>query len=166
LAPKKKHSTHSEVWAYQDKQWLAYRTYSKEEMEALRRAKTKVFFTLSPSAVIGAQIAVPILSALCWSFFGDPIGFSLYTYSALWGGLTGVFPAALFALRLEVAKQMKNQTPGNLLAAIVSGEFIKIALTIAMFVWVAFNYPDLKWIPLLVTYVITLKCYWLAWFWR
>jgi ATP synthase protein I len=161
---KKDHSV--PAWDELDEQQLAYRTYSKEEMEALRRAKKKVFFTFSPWAVIGAQIVVTILSALCWSFFGDPIGFSLYTYSALWGGLTGVFPAALFALRLEVAKQMKNQTPGNLLAAIVSGEFIKIALTIAMFVWVAFNYPDLKWIPLLVTYVITLKCYWLAWFWR
>jgi F0F1-type ATP synthase assembly protein I len=50
--------------------------------------------------------------------------------------------------------------------AIVSGEFIKIAVTIAMFVWVAFSYPDLQWIPLLVTYFVTLKCYWLAWFWR
>jgi len=166
LVPKKEHSTHSEVWDDQDEQWLAYRTYSKEEMEALRRAKTKVFFTFSPWAVIGAQIVVTILSALAWSIVGNPKGLSLYTYSALCGGLIGVFPAALFALRLGVAKQMKNQTPGNLLAAIVFGEFIKIVVTIAMFVWVAFSYPDLKWIPLLVTYVITLKCYWLAWFWR
>jgi len=43
LVSKKEHSTHSEVWDDQDEQWLAYRTYSKEEMEALRRAKTKVF---------------------------------------------------------------------------------------------------------------------------
>ena len=166
MVTKKEHSTHFEVWDDQDKQQLAYRTYSKEEMEALRRAKKKVFFTLSPWAVISAQMAVTVFSALCWSFFGNPIGLSLYTYSALWGGLIGVFPAALFALRLGVVKQMKNQTPGNLLVAIVSGEFIKIAVTIAMFVWVAFSYPDLKWIPLLVTYVITLKCYWLAWLWR
>ena len=166
MVPKKKHSTHSEVWDDQDEQWLAYRTYSKEEMQALRRAKKKVFFTLSPWAVIGAQIAVTILSALCWSVFGDPIGLSLYTFSALCGGLIGVFPASLFALRLSAAKRMKNQNPGSLLAAIVSGEFIKIVVTIAMFVWIAFSYPDLKWIPLLVTYVIALKCYWLAWFWR
>ena len=132
------------MWDDQDEQWLAYRTYSKEEMEALRRSKTKVFFTLSPWAVIGAQIAVTILSSLCWSFFGDPIGLSLYTYSALLGGFIGFFPASLFALRLSAAKRMKNQNPGSLLAAIVSGEFIKIAVTIAMFVWVAFSYPDLQ----------------------
>jgi len=62
------------------------------------------------------------------------------------GGFIGFFPASLFALRLSAAKRMKNQNPGSLLAAIVSGEFIKIAVTIAMFVWVAFSYPDLQWI--------------------
>lgn len=135
-------------------------------MDALRQNKSRALFTLSPWAVIGLQLVVTLLSALAWSIVGNPKGLSLYTYSALCGGLIGAFPAALFALRLGVAKQMKNQTPGNLLAAIVSGEFIKIVVTIAMFVWIAFSYPDLKWIPLLVTYVITLKCYWLAWFWR
>jgi F0F1-type ATP synthase assembly protein I len=51
-------------------------------------------------------------------------------------------------------------------AKVVSGEFIKIAVTIALFVWAALGIPDLQWIPLLVTYLVTLKCYWLAWFWR
>lgn len=164
MIPKKDHSAHA--WDELDEQHLAYRTYSKEEMDALRQNKSRALFTLSPWAVIGLQLVVTLLSALAWSIVGNPKGLSLYTYSALCGGLIGAFPAALFALRLGVAKQMKNQTPGNLLAAIVSGEFIKIVVTIAMFVWIAFSYPDLKWIPLLVTYVITLKCYWLAWFWR
>jgi hypothetical protein len=46
LVTKKEHSTHFEVWDDQDKQQLAYRTYSKEEMEALRRAKKKGIFYL------------------------------------------------------------------------------------------------------------------------
>ena len=135
-------------------------------MDALRQNKSRALFTLSPWAVIGLQLVVTLLSALAWSIVGNPKGLNLYTYSALLGGFIGFFPASLFALRLSTAKRMKNQNPGSLLAAIVSGEFIKIAVTIAMFVWVAFSYPDLQWIPLLVTYFVTLKCYWLAWFWR
>ena len=135
-------------------------------MDALRQNKSRALFTLSPWAVIGLQLVVTLLSALAWSIVGNPKGLSLYTYSALLGGFIGFFPASLFALRLSSAKGMKNQNPGSLLAAIISGEFIKIAVTIAMFVWVAFSYPDLQWIPLLVTYFVTLKCYWLAWFWR
>jgi ATP synthase protein I len=164
LIPKKDHSAHA--WDELDEQQLAYRTYSKKEMDALRQNKSRAFFTLSPWAVIGLQLVVTLLSALAWSIVGIPKGLSLYTYSALLGGFIGFFPASLFALRLSAAKRMKNQNPGSLLAAIVSGEFIKIAVTIAMFVWVAFSYPDLQWIPLLVTYFVTLKCYWLAWFWR
>ncbi len=155
-----------QAWNEAEEQELAYRTYSKEELDALRSSKSRPFFTLSPWAVIGLQIGMTMLSALGWSIFGNPKGLSLYTYSALLGGFIGVFPAALFALRLAAARRMKNQNPGGLLAAIVSGEFIKIAVTIAMFVWAAISYPDLQWIPLLVTYFVTLKCYWLAWFWR
>ena len=135
-------------------------------MEALRRAKSNAFFTLSPWFVIGFQIMATVICALVWSVFGSPRGLSLYTYSALLGGFIGFFPAALFALRMSVTKRVKSQNPGSLLAAVVSGEFIKIAVTIALFIWVALSYPDLKWIPLLVTYFVTLKCYWLAWFWR
>jgi len=49
---------------------------------------------------------------------------------------------------------------------VVSGEFIKIVATILLFIFFAFKQPDLKWIPLLVTYLATLKCYLLGWFWR
>jgi len=166
LIPKKNQSAPQQSWQEQDEQEAAYRAYSKEEMEVLKRTKSKLFFTLSPWAVIGFQIMATAACALIWSVFGTPRGLSLYTYSALLGGFIGFFPAALFALRMGATKRVKNQNPGSLLAAVVSGEFIKIAVTIAMFIWVAFSYPDLKWIPLLVTYFVTLKCYWLAWFWR
>ena len=107
-----------------------------------------------------------LVMAVAWSTFANPRGLSVYTYSAFVGGCIGFFPAALFALRMGLANKQKNKSPGSLLAAVVSGEFLKIAVTIALFVGVALNYPDLQWIPLLITYVVTLKCYWLAWFWR
>jgi ATP synthase protein I len=82
------------------------------------------------------------------------------------GGLIGVLPAVLFLLRLEVARGARRLTPGGFLSALVSGEVIKITATIAMLIWLAFNYAELKWIPLLLTYIVTLKCYLLGLFWR
>ena len=42
------------------------------------------------------------------------------------------------------------------------GEAVKVATTIALFVAIAFGYPGVHWIALLVTFVLTLKVYWLA----
>ena len=51
------------------------------------------------------------------------------------------------------------------LAAVLNwmlGEAFKMGATIAMFVAIAFWYRDVQWIPLLVTYLIALKTYWIA----
>jgi ATP synthase protein I len=49
---------------------------------------------------------------------------------------------------------------------LVTGEIIKIIATVAMFVLVIVFYPELDWLPLLLTYVLALKCYLLAWFFK
>jgi ATP synthase protein I len=121
---------------------------------------------LSPWAIIGLQVATTLAMAVVWSVFANPQELRLCFFSALLGGFIGFFPATLFALRLSVSRRQKNQNPGSLLAAVVSGEFLKIVVTIALFVWVALSIPDLQWIPLLITYLVTLKCYLLAWLWR
>jgi ATP synthase protein I len=46
------------------------------------------------------------------------------------------------------------------------GEALKMGATIAMFVAIAFWYHDVRWMPLLVTYLIALKTYWIALAWR
>jgi ATP synthase protein I len=106
-----------------------------------------------------------IIASACFVFSGQADK-RVYTYSALVGGLIGFLPSALFLLRLEAAKKNVKSSPGGYLTAVVSGEFIKILATILLFIGFALKQPDLKWIPLLVTYLATLKCYLLAWFWR
>jgi len=101
-----------------------------------------------------------------WSFFGEPVGVSVYTQSAFLGGLICVLPAVLFLARLEMAKKTQRLNPGSYLAALVSGEFIKIVVTLMLFLGIAFFLPGVHWVPLLVTYLLTLKCVWLAWLWR
>lgn len=166
MIPKKDQSAPSQSWPYTEETDESFKVYTKDELEALKKANKRAFFTLSPWVVIGVQIFVTLLMGLGWAYFGNPKGLSIYTYSAFVGGFIGFFPASLLALRMSVSRRQKNRSPGSLLAAVVSGEFLKIAVTIALFVWVALRYPDLQWIPLLVTYLVTLKCYWLAWFWR
>lgn len=166
MIPKKNQSAPSQSWDVLDEQENAFKVYSREEMDALKRANRRAFFSLSPWAIIGLQVVATFVMAVIWSVFANPQGLKLYFFSALLGGFIGFFPATLFALRLSVSKRQKNQNPGSLLAAVVSGEFLKIVVTIALFVWVALSIPDLQWIPLLITYLVTLKCYLLAWLWR
>jgi ATP synthase protein I len=143
-----------------------YRVYSGDELEALlQSSKGKGRLTL-PWMVVASQAAVTIVGALIACVFWDGGRISVYTYSAFLGGLIGVVPAALFLLRLEVARGAQRLTSGGFLSALVSGEVIKITATIAMFIWLGFNYAEVKWIPLLLTYIVTLKCYLLGLFWR
>ena len=143
-----------------------YRIYSKEEMNALRKANPRQFSGFSAWLVVLAQVFVTVLIAIMWAVFSRlPIA-NVYTESALVGGLIGFVPSSLFLLRLEFAKKSSKPSSGNYLAAIISGEFIKIAVTIMLFVGFAIRQPDLQWIPLLITYLATLKCYWFAWIWR
>jgi ATP synthase protein I len=76
--------------------------------------------------------------------------------SAFLGGAICWIPGALFAARLK--QLSRAATVFNW----VLGEAFKMGATIAMFVAIAFGYHDVQWIPLLVTYLIALKTYWIA----
>jgi ATP synthase protein I len=140
----------------------AYRVYSKAEMGSLLQAGVISNTFLSPWKVVVSQALLTIVSMVICAFFLDGWRISIYTYSTFWGGLIGVLPSALFLLRLELAKRSSVPSPGKFLAALVSGEFIKLAVTIGLFIGIAFAYPEVKWVPLLITYLVTLKCVWLA----
>lgn len=161
---KKEPSTGLREWVENDDD--VYKTFSKEEMDALRIAKPRNFASLNSWWVVLSQVAITLaIAGICFIFF-DQANRSVYTYSALVGGLIGFLPSALFLMRIEAAKKSVKSSPGGFLAAVVSGEFIKILATIVLFIGFALKQPDLKWIPLLVTYLATLKCYLLAWFWK
>lgn len=143
-----------------------YRTLSKAEMDALRKSKPKSFSSINGWLIVGIQAVLTLIIAGFCYLFGELTERNVYTYSALVGGLIGFLPSALFLLRLEAEKKNVKSSPGGYLRAVVSGEFIKILATILLFIGFALKQPDLKWIPLLVTYLATLKCYLLGWFWK
>ena len=157
---------YSEVDAWDKPEEEVYRVYSKEEIDALQQRDASIYRPLSPWKIILAQVLITLISMVIWSIFGEPVGVSLYTQSAFLGGLISVLPSALFLTRLELAKKSQKLNPGSFLAALVSGEFIKIAVTLMLFVGIAYLVPGVLWVPLLVTYLLALKCVWLAWLWR
>jgi ATP synthase protein I len=76
--------------------------------------------------------------------------------SAWLGGLCCVVPNGLFALRL-FAGTRKSKVANPMTFFI--GEFIKIALTIALLGAVAWLYPDLNWFALIAGFIVALKSY-------
>ena len=164
MIPQKNHFSDVDEWDKPEEE--VFRVYSKDEIDALQQRNASRYRALSPWKIILAQVLITVVSMLFWSIFGEPVGVSLYTQSAFLGGLISVLPSALFLTRLELAKKSQRLNPGSFLAALVSGEFIKIAVTLMMFVGIAYLVPGVLWVPLLVTYLLALKCVWLAWLWR
>ena len=164
MIPQKNRFSEAKDWDEPEEE--VYRVLSKEEMAALQASNAVKHPPLSPWRILAAQVVVTALSMAIWSFFGEPTGISIYTQSAFLGGLISVLPSALFLIRLELATKAHVLNPGNYLAALVSGEFIKIVVTLMLFLGVAYWVPGVFWVPLLVTYVLALKCVWLAWLWR
>lgn len=164
MIPKKDQSMQSRSWEEDDQEVDVYRALSRDEAKALFGNNKKAFASISPWLVVRIQLLMTGVCILFWAIFADPMeGRTLYTYSAFWGGFIGFFPVLVFALRVQVSRSMKNPSPGRMLSAIVSGELMKIVLTIGLFLGVALAIPNLQWLPLLVTYMLTLMSYWLAW---
>ena len=163
MIPQKNQFSEVNEW---DEPEEAIRVYSKEEIVALQQRDATNFRALSPWKIILAQVLITAISMVFWSFFGESAGVKLYTQSAFLGGLICVLPAALFLIRLQLAKKSQRLNPGSFLAALVSGEFIKIVVTLMLFIGIAYYVPGVLWVPLLVTYLLALKCVWLAWLWR
>ncbi|QKM63768.1 ATP synthase subunit I [Polynucleobacter tropicus] len=164
MIPQKNQFSKADDWDELEEE--AIRVYSKDEIVALQQSNATKYRILSPWRVLLAQVLITVISMVFWSFFGEPVGVSLYTQSAFLGGLISVLPSVLFLTRLEVAKKSQRLNPGSFLTALVSGEFIKIAVTLVMFLGIAYLVPGVLWVPLLVTYLLALKCVWLAWLWR
>ena len=76
-------------------------------------------------------------------------------FSAVLGGLCAVVPNALFAVRLFSAAKRGVANPMTFMV----GEFVKIALTVALLGATAWLYRDLNWLALICGFIVALKSY-------
>ena len=75
--------------------------------------------------------------------------------SAMFGGLCCAVPNGLLALRLYASTQKSEANPMNFFV----GEFIKVALTIALMGAVVLFYLDLNWLAFLAAIIVVKKSY-------
>lgn len=97
------------------------------------------------------QLVTTLVAAVVAGLIG---GFPAFL-SALLGGLCCVVPNGLFALRLLIGTRTGTANP----MTFMFGEFVKIALTVALLGAVVWLYRDLNWLALIAAFIIALKSY-------
>jgi ATP synthase protein I len=134
-----------------------FRPLTAEEVKQLRLQQP----LLSIWRVVLAQVLVGLaVSALTWLFTGRVSA----AWSAAYGALSVVVPAALFARGLTSKTSSINS--GAAVFGFLLWEMVKIGLTIAMLFAAVKFVKDLSWPAMLVGLVITMKVYWVVFAWR
>lgn len=130
-----------------------FKPLSAEEARRLREKNPP----LSPWRVVAGQIVVGLVVALAaWGLTGSrSVG-----WSAAYGALAVVIPAALFARGL--ASRVSSMNPGAAVFGFFLWEMVKIALTVAMLFAAPRLVNALSWPAMLVGLVLTMKVYWAA----
>ena len=112
---------------------------------------------LSVWRVVGVQVALGLLVAtLVW--FGS--GQMAAVYSAVYGALAVIVPAALFARGLT--SRVASANVGTAVFGFFLWEMVKIGLTVAMLFAAPRLVNDLSWPAMLAGLVVTMKVYWVA----
>jgi ATP synthase protein I len=138
--------THSEI-----------RMLSKEEAVVVKANNPP----LNPWRVVGWQLMVAVIFGLLALVFTQKWSI---VWSTVWGGLSVVIPAAVFARGMMSKATLLNA--GTATGGFFLWEMVKIALTLAMLYAapqvMARLGQDLSWSAMLVGLVVTMKVYWLA----
>jgi len=130
-----------------------FRTLTAEEAQRLREQQPQ----LSLWKVLAGQAGMGALVALAaWALTGQQQA----GWSAAYGALAVVIPAAIFARGLTARSAMRSA--GRATAAFMTWELVKIALTFAMLAVAPKVVAALSWPALLAGLIVTLKVYWVA----
>jgi len=112
---------------------------------------------LSVWRVVAAQALMGLLLALLvWLVTGRLAA----VYSAVYGALAVIVPAALFARGLT--SRVASMNAGSAVFGFFLWEMVKIGLTVAMLIAAPRLVNELSWPAMLVGLVVTMKVYWLA----
>jgi ATP synthase protein I len=112
---------------------------------------------LSVWRVVGVQAVLGLLVAgLVW-FVSERV---TAVYSALYGALAVIVPAALFARGLT--SRVASVNAGAAVFGFFLWEMVKIGLTVAMLFAAPRLVNDLSWPAMLAGLVVTMKVYWVA----
>ena len=133
------------------------RTLNKEEAALVKAANP----SLNPWRVVAWQVIATVVIGVLALVFTQKWSI---VWSTVWGGLSVVIPAAVFARGMMSRTTLLNA--GTATGGFFLWELVKIALTLAMLYAapqvMARLGQDLSWPAMLVGLVVVMKVYWLA----
>lgn len=132
-----------------------FKTLTREEAQQFRKSHPQVSLWL---VLAGQFVAGVLVALLAWLLTGR----SSAGWSALYGSLAVVIPAALFARGLT--GKVWSMNPGTAVAGFFLWEMVKVALTLAMLFAAPRLVSMLSWPIMLVGLVVTMKVSWFALF--
>ncbi|PIT80204.1 ATP synthase subunit I [Limnohabitans sp. 15K] len=112
---------------------------------------------IMPWRIIGLQMGVGALMVLLTWLLMDPPQMAA---SVAWGVVAVVIPAMVFVRALS--RQIQFGKPKSALMGLFVWELVKIVLTVALLLVAPKVIPDLSWLALVASFVVTTKVYWLA----
>lgn len=131
----------------------AFEPLTAEQAVELRKRQP----LLSVWRVVGVQALLGLLVAwFVWMVSGRMAA----VYSAAYGALAVIVPAALFARGLT--SRMASANVGAAVFGFFLWEMVKIGLTVAMLFAAPRLVEDLSWPAMLAGLVVTMKVYWVA----
>lgn len=134
-----------------------FKPLTADEAVTWRKTQKRV----SPWSVIVLQVGAALLvGVVAWGV----LGVRAVAWSAVYGGLSVVVPAAVMAYGLTSSKlaRLLAAFPAGSLGGLVFWEGVKVLLTVAMLSLAPVVVSELSWLALLAGLVIVLKVYWLA----
>ena len=130
-----------------------FKRLTSQEAQALREREP----ALSPWWVVGLQCVAGLAVALvAWGVSGK----ATVAWSAAYGALAVIIPAALFARGLM--SQFSSLNAATASFGFFVREAVKMAVSVAMLVMAPRLIADLSWLALMAGLFVTLKMYWLA----
>lgn len=110
--------------------------------------------------IVALQVIVTLVVVLAvaaaWGFGNSGLHAAL---SAGLGGAACTVPNGLFGLRLAAHVKRGGQAG---FMAFFAGEFMKLALTVALLFVIALKYHELNWLALIIGFIAALKSYLLS----
>jgi ATP synthase protein I len=130
--------------------------WTKEQVLEFRQAQPSV----SVWWVIATQVLVGLVLILAAWLFGVELA---KVVSLGYGSLCVVLPSALFAR--GITSRWSGLGPGAAVTGFFLWEFVKIAMTIVMLMMSRSVVDDLSWPMMILGLIVTMKVYWLSFFW-
>lgn len=115
----------------------------------------------SPWEIVIFQCVLTIVFTILVSLINVKFKVDGVVISILLGAVLGVLPNIAFIMRMQFNKKSYKKSAKRFVYTLVYAEFIKITFSVIIMFLVVRFIPQIKWLPFLGMFIITLQAHWL-----